>query len=221
MPTLTMRYTGPAPVEKALRDYGCKSPFHVVRAGMMGEIICFLTTSPLEFIDWLWDGEKPVFESEAAVKGFYGVFLGMWNHLARHQEAGRPFSFQKLPLPRSGREFREALRVRLEETIIFMDCFLPDPEDPLPGDLRSLVDEMGGYMTGLVNLAEALPEAPGEEPVAAASLAEWKRCDAGVNRLAARLVRQAALERRAMLRNRQESAPRPERAPLRLVKSRR
>jgi len=100
-----------------LEHYQCPTPFHQVRAQLLGCIASPIENEWLmEIVDQLWDGTPPEFESPDDEEEFLEVLLvDFWNRLADHQEEHNPFHLVRLDVKPTRESIQHLAQVRLQE----------------------------------------------------------------------------------------------------------
>jgi hypothetical protein len=109
-------YVGDAAMRRFLKHHGCPTPFHVTRMRFWGEIISpSLQVSPVKTISSLWPDGLPTFEHGDEANQFFQTLMGLWNRMARRQDATSPVRLQALDKPSTRDTLCEAAALRVEE----------------------------------------------------------------------------------------------------------
>ena len=160
------RFVGDKTVQALLERYACPIPFHVVRTRFFGNIATpDLDTSPLRTIGGFWGGELPEFDNAEAANELFEALMSLWNELAKHQSATKPFRLTRIVAKCDPDDLRRQCRVRTEELEGFIDGLFGDKEAiELPERASEALDslcEINAMMRGIVDLIEreAVPPA--------------------------------------------------------------
>jgi hypothetical protein len=109
-------YVGDAAMRRFLKLHSCPTPFHIVRMRFWGEIVSpSLQVSPIKTISSLWPDGLPTIENGDEANQFFQTLMGMWNRMARHQDATSPVRLQVVDKPSTRDALREAAAMRIEE----------------------------------------------------------------------------------------------------------
>ncbi|MFN3348899.1 hypothetical protein [Pseudorhodoplanes sp.] len=109
-------YVGDAAMRRFLKLHNCPTPFHVARMRFWGEIVSpSLNVSPVKTISSLWPDGLPTFENGDEANRFFQTLMGLWNRMARHQDASSPVRLQTVESPSTRDALREAAAMRVEE----------------------------------------------------------------------------------------------------------
>jgi hypothetical protein len=148
-------------VKALLEKHGCPVPFHKVRTRFLGSIATpELSTSPLQIIKDLWDGELPVFDRIGELNELLDALVqGLWNDLTRYQKRSQSFRL---------------IRVLMEPTAANLGQY---------GLIR--FQELDGFIDGLFSGKEAI-DLPERAHEAVAHLAELRAMMASICDLVAR-----------------------------------
>ncbi len=125
----SLRYAGDKAVRALLERYACPTSFHVVRTRLLGNIATpKLDASPLRAIESFWEGELPGFDNVGAASELFESLMGLWNELARHQSATKPFRLTRMEAKPDTDDIRRLCRTRTEELEGFIDGLFGDAE---------------------------------------------------------------------------------------------
>ena len=80
-----------------------------------------LDASPLRAIESCWEGELPGFDNVGAASELFESLMGLWNELARHQSATKPFRLTRMEAKPDTDDIRRLCRTRTEELEGFID----------------------------------------------------------------------------------------------------
>lgn len=109
-------YVGDAAMRRFLKLHNCPTPFHVARMRFWGEIVSpSLNVSPVKTISSLWPDGLPTFENGDEANRFFQTLMGLWNRMARHQDASSPVRLQAVETLSTRDALREAAAMRVEE----------------------------------------------------------------------------------------------------------
>ncbi len=109
-------YVGDAAMRRFLKLHNCPTPFHVARMRFWGEIASpSLQVSPVKTISSLWPDGLPTFENGDETNRFFQTLMGLWNRMARHQDASSPVKLQTVDRPSTRDALREAAAMRVDE----------------------------------------------------------------------------------------------------------
>ncbi len=166
----SLRYAGDKAVRAVLERYACPTSFHVVRTRLLGNIATpKLDASPLRAIESCWEGELPEFDNVGAANELFESLMGLWNELARHQSATKPFRLTRMEAKPDTDDIRRLCRTRTEELEGFIDGLFGDAElMDLPEWANEALDNLGQVHTktrGIIDLLEresALPASEGD-----------------------------------------------------------
>ena len=93
----SLKYVGDQSVRALLARYACPIPFHAVRTRFLGNIATpKLDASPVQTIKSLWGGELPEFDDMVAVTELFEALMSLWNALAKHQSAIKPYRLVRM-----------------------------------------------------------------------------------------------------------------------------
>jgi hypothetical protein len=158
------------PSERAIRDlldrYACPVPYHEVRTRMLGNIACpDPAVQPITVIASLWGGALPEFESVDDANALLGaLIMGLWNELATHQDAKKPFRAIRVPLEPTSANLANLGMVRAQEVEGFVEgLFNGEEEAGLPERAHEAVTHLGeirAMMAGVADLIERTKEEP-------------------------------------------------------------
>ena len=145
----SLRYAGDKAVRALLERYACPTPFHVVRTRLLGNIATpKLDASPLRAIESCWEGELPEFDNVGAANELFESLMGLWNELARHQSATKPFRLTRMEAKPDTDDIRRLCRTRTEELEGFIDGLFGDAElMDLPEWANEALDNLGQVHT--------------------------------------------------------------------------
>ena len=116
------KYVGDAKIRALLEAFSCPTPFHAIRAHLMGNIASLVVSaSPMRAIESFWPDGLPPFESKEEANELIHGLLGLWNHLAGHQKRNKPFKLTAKPFGDDRDSMREFLEVRTEEIDQFLE----------------------------------------------------------------------------------------------------
>ena len=157
-------------VRSLLVRYKCPTPFHVVRALIMGDIATpRLGVSPLGALTQIWGGEMPVFASQEDAEEVTRIVVqGLWNRLADHQNARNPFRLTRFEVMPTRQALYELALLRAQELEGFVDgLFGPEDEMMLPQNAHEAVQalaELHSMFGGAATLlADDVKSAPAHE----------------------------------------------------------
>jgi hypothetical protein len=122
-------------VQALLERHHCPTPLHALRTLLLGNIASpRLEISPFAPLVQAWGGELPKFESDDDLEEVVRVVVqGMWNRLARHQNARDPFRLPRFEVAATRDGLLELGRTRSQEIAGFVDgLFGSDDEMTLP-----------------------------------------------------------------------------------------
>ena len=170
-----LKYVGDKTVRSLLKRYACPIPFHVVRARLLGNIATpRLDASPLRTIESFWGGKLPEFEDVEGANKLFETLMGLWNELANHQSATKPFRLIRIAAKPEPDKLRRLCRTRIEELEGFIDGLFGDEEviDLPAGATEALdnLDEINAMMRGIVDLIERKSVPPASEQDLASTL---------------------------------------------------
>ena len=117
-------------MRRLLKRYHCPTPFHAVRARLLGCIASpRLDIRPMQAVEDLWQGEMPEFESLDDANELIGALVqGLWNRLAGHQSSKHPFRLTTLQPPTDAEGIRRFAGTRVEELGAFVEGLFGDAE---------------------------------------------------------------------------------------------
>ena len=141
----SLRYAGDKAVRALLERYACPTSFHVIRTRLLGNIATpRLDASPLRAIESCWEGELPGFDNVGAASELFESLMGLWNELARHQSATKPFRLTRMEAKPDTDDIRRLCRTRTEELEGFIDGLFGDVElMDLPERANEALDNLG------------------------------------------------------------------------------
>ena len=141
----SLRYAGDKAVRALLERYACPTSFHVIRTRLLGNIATpRLDASPLRAIESCWEGELPGFDNVGAASELFESLMGLWNELARHQSATKPFRLTRMEAKPDTDDIRCLCRTRTEELEGFIDGLFGDVElMDLPERANEALDNLG------------------------------------------------------------------------------
>ena len=155
----SLRYAGDKAVRALLERYACPTSFHVVRTRLLGNIATpRLDASPLRAIESCWEGELPGFDNVGAASELFESLMGLWNELARHQSATKPFRLTRMEAKPDTDDIRRLCRTRTEELEGFIDGLFGDAElMDLPERANEALDNLGriyAMTRGIIDILE-------------------------------------------------------------------
>ena len=139
--------------------YACPTPFHVVRTRFLGNIASpNLDASPLPNMTAFWGRELPKFDDVAAANELFEALMGLWNELAKHQSATRPFRLTRMAAKGEFDDLSCLCRTRTEELEGFIaGLFGTEEALDLPERAHEAMDNLGeinAMMHGMVECLE-------------------------------------------------------------------
>lgn len=109
-------YVGDAAIRRFLARYDCPTPFHVVRMRFWGAIVSpSHDVSPIKVIESLWPSGLPKFGDADEANGFFQTLMGLWNRMARHQDALALVKLQAVTKLLTRDALHDAAALRVEE----------------------------------------------------------------------------------------------------------
>lgn len=148
-------------VQALLVRLKCPTPFHVVRALLMGGIASpRVEVSPLVTLAQLWGGELPVFASQEEVQDVTRVLVqGLWNRLADHQSSRNPFRLIRFEVTPARQALHDLALLRAQEVEGFVDgLFGPEDEMTLPQKAHEAVQVLAELYSMFGGAAELLAD---------------------------------------------------------------
>ena len=164
----SLNYVGDQSVRALLARYACPIPFHAVRTRFLGNIATpKLDASPVQTIKSLWGGELPEFDDMVAVTELFEALMSLWNALAKHQSAIKPYRLVRMAATPDPDDLRRLCRTRTEELEGFIDGLFGDEEViDLPERANEALDNLGEINTmmhGILDLMERESAPPASE----------------------------------------------------------
>ena len=164
----SLKYVGDQSVRALLARYVCPIPFHAVRTRFLGNIATpKLDASPVQTIKSLWGGELPEFDDMVAVNELFEALMSLWNALAKHQSAIKPYRLVRMAATPDPDDLRRLCRTRTEELEGFIDGLFGDEEViDLPERANEALDNLGEINTmmhGILDLMERESAPPASE----------------------------------------------------------
>ena len=165
----SLKYVGDQSVRALLARYACPIPFHAVRTRFLGNIATpKLDASPVQTIKSLWGGELPEFDDMVAVNELFEALMSLWNALAKHQSAIKPYRLVRMAATPDPDDLRRLCRTRTEELEGFIDGRLFGDEEviDLPERANEALDNLGEINTmmhGILDLMERESAPPASE----------------------------------------------------------
>lgn len=146
-----------AQVISLLKRYHCSTPFHAVRAHLMGSIACPWNRSPVDAIGELWGGELPPFDALEDLNHLLDALVnGLWNGLTEHQDPNNPFELTRLRLKPARAAIQDAALLRQQEVEGFIEgMFGPRDELDFPESAHHAVgvlQKVRGILAGIADL---------------------------------------------------------------------
>ena len=124
-----------------------------------------LDASPVQTIKSLWGGELPEFDDMVAVNELFEALMSLWNALAKHQSAIKPYRLVRMAATPDPDDLRRLCRTRTEELEGFIDGLFGDEEViDLPERANEALDNLGEINTmmhGILDLMEKRVSATG------------------------------------------------------------
>ena len=166
-------------VMATLENYHCPTPFHQVRAQLLGCIASPVENEwLLDIVDQLWEGTQPEFESPDDEEEFAdAILVDFWNHLADHQDEHNPFHVVRLDVKPTRESIQHLAQVRLQELGGFIKgVFGNESSVDLPENAAKSLDilrEVESFFASMLSLLKDL-----SKPASPSSLKELvSRCE--------------------------------------------
>ncbi len=130
-------------LKQSLKEVNCPRSLHEIYFFLRGVIAGTQVAGPSVWIGWLFDGNKPEFESPEQAETVLGNVMGLWNLIADAQHEGTPLSVKKEKFPNTAKGVANRVEEINKKTIAFMkglDHAGTDPMEMTPDGRKVLKD---------------------------------------------------------------------------------